>query len=120
MGTTTQVPGRVQFGLFEADLSVGTLSKRGIQIKIQEKPFQILRILVQRRGELVTRDELRRQLWPADTFVEFDEGLNTAIGKLRNALGDSAERPAFVETVRGKGYRFIASLSDHARWLRDV
>jgi len=113
MGITTQVPGRVQFGLFEADLSVGTLSKRGIQIKIQEKPFQILRILVQRRGELVTRDELRKQLWPADTFVEFDEGLNTAIGKLRNALGDSAERPAFVETVRGRGYRFIASLSDY-------
>jgi DNA-binding winged helix-turn-helix (wHTH) protein/tetratricopeptide (TPR) repeat protein len=110
---TTQVKGRVRFGLFEADLSSGTLSKRGIPIHVQEKPFQILQILLQRRGELVTRDELRKQLWPADTFVEFDEGLNTAIGKLRNALGDSAERPAFVETVRGKGYRFIASISDY-------
>jgi DNA-binding winged helix-turn-helix (wHTH) protein/tetratricopeptide (TPR) repeat protein len=113
MGTTVQVPGRVQFGLFKADLSSGTLFKRGIPIHIQEKPFQILRILLQRPGELVTRDELRKQLWPADTFVAFDEGLNTAIGKLRNALNDSAERPAFVETVRGKGYRFIASVSNH-------
>lgn len=112
LGTTTQVPGRVQFGLFNADLSSGTLSKRGIPVHIQEKPFQILRLLLQRHGELVTREELHRQLWPADTFVEFDEGLNTAIGKLRNALGDSAERPAFIETVRGKGYRFIASVSN--------
>ena len=108
----TPVKGRVRFGLFEADLASGTLSKRGIPIHVQEKPFQILQILLQRQGELVTRDELRNQLWPADTFVEFDEGLNTAIGKMRNALGDSAERPAFVETVRGKGYRFIASVSN--------
>jgi hypothetical protein len=99
---TSQIQGRVQFGLFEADLSSKTLSKRGIPIRIQEKPFQILQMLLERRGDLVTRDELRQQLWPVDTFVEFDEGVNTAIGKPRHALGDSAERPAFVETVRGK------------------
>ncbi len=77
-------------------------------IKLQEQPFQVLSLLVRHPGELVTREELQKALWPADTFVAFDEGLNTAVKKIRQALGDSAENPRFIQTVPRKGYRFIA------------
>lgn len=96
------------FGVYEADAKSGELRKNGIKIKLQEQPFQILTMLLERPGEVITREELRLRVWPADTFVDFDHGLNTAINKLREALGDSASNPRFVETLARRGYRFIA------------
>lgn len=98
----------VRFGIFEADLQAGELRRDGLRVKLQEQPFQVLRLLLERPGETVTRDELQRRLWPADTFVDFDRGLNAAIKRLRDALGDSAENPRFVETLSRRGYRFVA------------
>jgi TolB-like protein/Tfp pilus assembly protein PilF len=98
----------VAFGLFEVDFRAGELRKRGLRIRLQEKPFRILAALLKRPGELVTREALRNELWPSDTFVDFDRSLNTALRKLREALGDSAENPRFVETLSRRGYRFIA------------
>ena len=98
-------------GLFEIDLDAGELSKSGRKVGLQEQPFRVLKLLLQRQGELVTRQELQTQLWPADTYVGFDEGLNTAIRKLRMAFGDSADSPRFIETVPRRGYRFIAPVS---------
>ena len=104
----------VRFGLFEANLTDGLLTKSGTRIRLQGQPFKILTILLEHPGEVVTRDELRLKLWPGDTFVEFDDGLNTAIRKLRAALSDSADNPRFIETVPRRGYRFIASVQDVA------
>jgi cholera toxin transcriptional activator len=98
----------VRFGVFEADLVSGELRKNGTLIRLQEQPFQILALLLDRPGELVTRDDLRSKLWSADTFVDFDHSLNTAVNKLREALGDVASNPRFVQTVARRGYRFIA------------
>jgi TolB-like protein/DNA-binding winged helix-turn-helix (wHTH) protein/Tfp pilus assembly protein PilF len=98
----------VRFGIFEVDLRAGELRKRGARVRLQEQPFQVLAYLLERRGEIVTREELRARLWTADTFVDFDHGLNKAINKLRDALGDSAASPRFIETVARRGYRFIA------------
>jgi DNA-binding winged helix-turn-helix (wHTH) protein len=98
----------LRFGLFEVDLRAGELRKNGVKLKLQEQPFQILTMLLERAGEVITREQLRQQLWPADTFVDFDQGLNKAINKIRQALGDSAEDPRFVETLARRGYRFIA------------
>src|SRR6516225_865633 len=103
---------RFRFGLFEADLNSSELRKNGVKIKLQEQPFQILALLLEHRGELVTREELRKKLWPADTFVDFDVGLNVAIKKLRDAIGDSAENSRFVETIPRHGYRFISSVEE--------
>jgi DNA-binding winged helix-turn-helix (wHTH) protein len=100
----------LRFGVFEADLSSGELRKNGVKIRLQEQPFQILAFLLTRPGELVTRQDLRDKLWSNDTFVDFDHSLNTAINKLREALGDSASSPRFVETVARRGYRFLASV----------
>jgi len=97
-----------RFGVFEADLVSGELRKDGTKIRLQEQPFQILVLLLERPGEVVTREELRSKLWPADTFVDFDHGLNTAVNKLREALADSASNPRFVQTVARRGYRLIA------------
>jgi TolB-like protein/DNA-binding winged helix-turn-helix (wHTH) protein/Flp pilus assembly protein TadD len=97
-----------RFGIFDLDVRARTLHKSGIRTKLQGQPFGILALLVSRRGEVVTRDELQRKLWPADTFVDFEHGLNTAMMRLRHALGDSAESPRFIETVPRYGYRFIA------------
>jgi Tol biopolymer transport system component/DNA-binding winged helix-turn-helix (wHTH) protein len=108
MGIPANAQRFLRFGQFEADLSSEKLYRRGRAVHVQDKPFQILVMLVDQPGQVVTREELRKKLWDADTFVEFDEGLNAAIGKLRSALGDSADRPVFVETVRGRGYRWIA------------
>ena len=99
-----------RFGVFEVDLRAGELRKRGVKIRLQQQPFQILEMLLRRPREVVTRDELRNELWPGDTFVDFDHGLNKAINKIREALGDSAENPRFVETVARRGYRFIAEV----------
>ncbi len=101
-------PKAVRFGLFEADLAAAELRKRGRKIPLQDQPFRVLALLLRRAGELVTREEFQRALWPADTFVEFDEGLNKAIQKLRQALDDSSDNPRFIETLPRKGYRFIA------------
>jgi TolB-like protein/DNA-binding winged helix-turn-helix (wHTH) protein len=101
----------LRFGVFEADLETGELRKKGVRIKLQEKPFRILTLLLNRAGEIVTREELRESLWPADTFVDFDHSLGTAIGKLRQALGDSADNPRFIETLPRRGYRFISPVS---------
>lgn len=98
----------VRFGLFEVDLHSGELRKQGVKIKLQEQPFQVLVTLLQHAGDMVTREELRRQLWPTDTFVDFEHGLNSAVRRLRDALGDSADNPVFIETLARRGYRFIA------------
>ena len=97
----------VQFGIFEVDLRAGELRRNGARVKLQEQPFQILSTLLERPGQVVTREELQRKLWPADTFVDFDHSLNAAIRRLRDALGDSAENPRYVETVARRGYRFL-------------
>jgi len=100
----------LRFGIFEADISAGELRKNGTKIRLQEQPFQILAFLLDRPGEVVTRQDLRDKLWSNDTFVDFDHSLNTAINKLREALGDSASSPRFVETVARRGYRFLGSV----------
>jgi DNA-binding winged helix-turn-helix (wHTH) protein len=97
----------IRFSTFEVNLHTGELRQRGQKVKLQEQPLQLLAALLERPGELVTREELRGKLWPADTFVDFDHSLNAAIKRLRDALGESAERPIFVETVARRGYRFI-------------
>jgi eukaryotic-like serine/threonine-protein kinase len=101
---------RIRFGPFEADAAVGELRSNGRLISIQEQPFQVLLALLERAGEVISREELRERLWPNETFGDFDQGLNTAISKLREALGDSAASPKFVETVPKRGYRFIHAL----------
>ena len=102
--------GRLRFGAFEADLRAGELKQRGLRIRLQEQPFQVLAMLLERPGELVTREELREKIW-GQTVVDFDHGLNKAINKIREALGDSAENPRFVETVARRGYRFLADVT---------
>lgn len=98
----------VQFGVFQAHLDSGELYRDGIKLKLGGQPFQVLEYLLARPGEVVTREEIQTALWQSDTFVDFDHGLNTAINKIREALGDSATNPRFVETVPRRGYRFIA------------
>jgi len=98
----------VRFGAFELDLGTGELRKQGIRRKIQDQPFQVLQALVERPGELVTREELQRRIWGEGTFVDFDQSLNRAVNKVREALGDSAENPRYIETMARRGYRFIA------------
>ena len=100
------------FGSFEVDLASGELRRQGLKIGLQDQPFRLLALLLQRAGEVVTREELRDKLWPADTFVDFDHSLNTAVRKLREALGDSAETPRYVETLARRGYRFVAPLAE--------
>ena len=101
----------IRFSTFEVDLHTGELRQRGQKVKLQEQPLHVLAALLERPGELVTREDLQKKLWPADTFVDFDHSLNAAIRRLRDALGDSAEKPRFVETVARRGYRFLAPLN---------
>jgi TolB-like protein/DNA-binding winged helix-turn-helix (wHTH) protein len=105
-------PRVIRFGPFEVDVRAGELRKNGGKIKLQEQPFRILVILLQHAGDLVTREELQLELWPNGTFVDFDHGLNAAIKRLRDALGESAENPVFIETLARRGYRFTASVDD--------
>src|SRR5467141_1917102 len=105
---------RIQFGIFEVDMKAGELRRNGTRVRLQEQPFQILTILLEHSGEVVTREELRGRLWPADTYVDFDHSLNAAVRRLRDALGDSAENPRFVETVARRGYRFFAPINGAA------
>ena len=103
-----------RFGVFELDLSAGELRKNGVKLRLQGQPFQVLALLLERAGDVVTREELQQRLWPSDTFVDFDHSLNTAINKVREALGDSASSPRYVETLARRGYRFIAPLQAEA------
>src|ERR1700736_1041030 len=107
-----QIRGRLRFGVFELDPRTGELRKHGLRVRLQEQPFRVLEMLLEHAGEVVTREELQKRLWPGDTFVDFDHGLNKAINKIREALADSAESPRFVETVSRRGYRFLAEVRD--------
>ncbi len=100
----------VRFDVFEVDLRAEELYKAGRKIKLQVQPFHVLQILLERPGEVVTREEMQKRLWPADTFVDFDHSLNTAIKKLRQALSDDKKKPRFVETLPKRGYRFLVSV----------
>jgi len=112
MPPSNREAGLLRIGVFEVDLAAGELRKNGVRIRLQEQPFQVLAALLQNAGQVVTRDELRERIWPADTFVDFDHSLNTAVNKIRESLGDSASNPRFVETLARRGYRFLAPV-DH-------
>jgi TolB-like protein/DNA-binding winged helix-turn-helix (wHTH) protein/Tfp pilus assembly protein PilF len=104
-------PVRLRFAVFEVDLRAGELRKRGVRVRLQEQPFQVLAMLLERPGEIVTREEIRSRLWTPETFVDFDHGVNKAINRIRDVLGDSATSPRFVETVARRGYRFLADVT---------
>ncbi len=108
----------VRFGSFETDLERGELRREGVRVRMQEKPFQVLAVLLEQAGELVTREELCQRLWPSDSTVNYDANLNTALNKLRQALGDSADAPAYIETVPRRGYRFVAEVQASSLSLR--
>lgn len=118
MGKAREMPESSQdrptykFGDFHVDLFTGDIRKNGRKVRLQEKPFQILRMLLARPGEVVTREELRQRLWPADTYVDFDANLNTSLNRLRNALGDKASEQTLIKTIPRQGYRFIASVTE--------
>jgi len=101
-----------RFGVFELDLAAGELRKSGAKLRLQDQPFQVLALLLERPGDVITREEIRQKLWPADTFVDFDHSLNTAVNKLRETLGDSASNPRYIETLARRGYRFIAPVQN--------
>jgi TolB-like protein/DNA-binding winged helix-turn-helix (wHTH) protein/Tfp pilus assembly protein PilF len=110
MSESAHAPKVVRFGVFDVDRQAGELRKTGLRVKLQQQPFQVLMVLLERPGQVVTREELRQRLWPADTFVDFDLSLNSALKKLRYALGDVADSPTFIETIPRRGYRFIAAV----------
>jgi len=114
MAQTARTSGFLQFTHFQVDLRTGELYKAGRRVKLQVQPFQILAMLLTHPGELVTREELREKLWPADTFVDFEHGLNTAVKKLRQALNDDPKKPQFIETLARRGYRFVGTLEGTA------
>jgi cholera toxin transcriptional activator len=103
------LPGRrYRFGVFEADAATGELRRQGIRVRLNAQPFQVLSMLLERPGELLTREEISRQLWPEGTFVDYEHGVNSAVNRIREALGDAASNPRFVETLARRGYRFVA------------
>jgi Tol biopolymer transport system component/DNA-binding winged helix-turn-helix (wHTH) protein len=114
MEPSRTLSGQFRFGVFEADLGAGELRKHGRKVVLQGQPFQVLSLLLRHHGEIVAREALQRALWPTDTFIEFEHGINTAIKKLRQALGDTADNPRFIETLPRKGYRFIAPVESPA------
>ena len=124
MQNSSLVPPTFRFGLFELNPQSGELRKDGMKIRIQGQPVEILILLLQRSGEVITREELQKRLWPSDTFVDFEQGLNNAMKRLRAALDDDSENPRFIETLPRRGYRFIGPVSAAgqgttvARWLR--
>jgi DNA-binding winged helix-turn-helix (wHTH) protein len=103
--------GLIRFGSFEVDVRAGELRKSGVKIKVHTQPFEVLTALLLRQGQVVTREELHQKLWAQDTFVDFEQGLNKAINKLRDALGDDADSPRFIETLPRRGYRFVAPVT---------
>jgi DNA-binding winged helix-turn-helix (wHTH) protein len=108
--TDSQPNRRYRFGVFEADTTLGELRRQGVRIKLNAQPFQILLMLLERPGELLTREEISRELWPDGTFVDYEHGVNSAVNRIREALGDAAGNPRFVETLPRRGYRFVASV----------
>ena len=112
VAASVQSPHSFRFGPFEADAETGELRKSGRRLHLQEKPFQVLVALLERRGNLISRKALHERLWPGDTFVDFENGLNTAISKLREVLGDSAKDHRYIETLARRGYRFTASVEE--------
>lgn len=115
MPETRQTASTVRFEAYELDLRAGELRKQGVKIKLAGRPIEILAMLLERPGEVLTREEMRNRLWSADTFVDFEHGLNSAIRKLRSALEDSAEKPRFIETLARRGYRFIGTVEKAER-----
>ena len=108
----------IRFGVFELDLHAAELRKAGARLSLPAQSFQVLTLLLERPGDLVTREELRQRLWPNGTFVDFEHGLNAVVNRLRETLGDSADRPRFIETVPRRGYRFIAPVDNAAEtWI---
>ena len=101
----------VRFGVYEFDRDAGELRKQGMRIRVEGQPLAILKMLLEHRGEVVSREELQKKLWPANTFVDFEHSLNAAVKRLRDALGESADTPVFIETLARRGYRFIAETS---------
>jgi len=120
MATTTKTREAVHFGEFELDTAAGELYRQGTKLKLQDQPLQILQILLRRPGEVVTREELQQKIWPSDTFVDFDHGINNAIKRLREALGDAAETPRYVETLPRRGYRFIGKIECDVPRMRSL
>ena len=123
MSVQSQLPRLLRFGMFEIDIPAGELRKNGVKLKLQEQPFQVLRMLVEHPGEVITREELRGKLWPGDTFVDFDHGVNAAVKRLRDALGDDPDNPRFIETLARRGYRFIApveKLDDGGHFMQRI
>src|SRR2546427_12259750 len=108
----------IRFGVFEVDLRGEELRKNGVKLRLRGQPFQILAMLLERPGEIVTREELQQRLWPGGTFVDFDHSLNTAINKIREVLGDSTENPRFVETLPRRCYRFVATVENPGREIQ--
>src|SRR5512142_979991 len=106
----SRMPHVLQFDCYEADLDSGELRKGGIRVGLREQSFQVLAVLLEHPGQVVTREELRQRLWRNEVFVDFEKGVNTAVGRLREALNDSAEHPRFIETLPKRGYRFIADI----------
>src|ERR1700747_507993 len=111
MGMPVNTPRAWRFGVFELDASSGELRRNGTLVKLRDQPARILLLLLEHAGQMVTREQLRQHLWPSDTFVDFDHSLNSAVMKLREALGDSADKPLYIETIPKKGYRFVAPVS---------
>jgi DNA-binding winged helix-turn-helix (wHTH) protein len=108
----TQAPALRRFGAFEINLQAGELRKSGMRLRLSGQPFRVLAVLVERAGEVVAREELHSKLWPADTFVDFDHGLNNAVARIREVLDDSSDTPRYIETIPRRGYRFIAPLAE--------
>src|SRR6516165_3295275 len=111
MAQTERTDQTIRFGAFDVDPRSGELRKAGTRIRLQEQPFKVLLALLERPGEVVSRDELRRRIWPEESFGDFDHAVSVAVGKLRTALGDSADTPRYVETLHRRGYRFIFPMS---------
>lgn len=111
---------RYRFGVFEADSMTGELRRRGVRVKLHSQPFQLLFLLLQRPGEMLTREEICRELWPGETFVDFEHGVNSAVNRLREALGDKASNPRFVETLARRGYRFVAPVERIEEGVPDI
>src|SRR3981189_2905716 len=110
MGSTQVPPAQVRFGMFEADLGGGELRRNGVKVRLQDLPFRALTLLLSRPGEVITREEFRKALWPADIFVDFEQGISSAVMRLRDALRDSADNPIFIETIERRGYRWIGPI----------
>lgn len=106
--TDTRAARRYRFGIFEVDSSTGELRRKGVRVKLHSQPFQVLSMLLERPGEMLTREEICKELWPEGTFVDYEHGVNSAVNRLREALGDKASNPRFVETLSRRGYRFLA------------